>query len=200
MNPMQRQRPHRWRGRARPFARPFMWGLALALGLTLAVAAPLWAHAPRYHQAALVEFERPVPAPAFRLSAMDGAPVRLEDFRGRFVLVNFWATWCPPCVREMPTLERLSQLLAEEPFTVLAVSVDAEGAAKVRPFLARLGVTFPVALDPQSRAAGRYGANDLPATFLVDPQGRVIVAAKGERDWADPKLVEYLREVIARPL
>lgn len=172
-------------------------GLALVLALA---AAPLWAHAPRFHQAPLVEFERPVPAPELALRTVAGAPVRLEDFRGRYVLVNFWATWCPPCVRELPSLERLSRTLADAPFTVLAVSVDAEGAPKVRPFLARMGVTFPVALDPDSRAAGRYGARDLPATFLVDPHGRVIVAAKGERDWAHPNLVEYLREVIARPL
>jgi len=169
--------------------------LALALG-----AAPLWAHSPRYHKARLVEFKRPVPAPDFALRAPDGGPVRLQDFRGRYVLVNFWATWCPPCVREMPSLERLAQTLADAPFVVVDVALDEEGAAKVKPFLARVGITFPVALDPDGGVADRYGATDLPATFLVDPQGRVIVAAKGSRDWADPDLVGYLREVMARPL
>lgn len=166
--------------------------------LTIAYAGLAWAHSPQLHGAKLVEFNRPQPAPGFTVQAPDGAPVTLADFEGRYVLLNFWATWCPPCVKEMPTLERLAREMADAPFTVLAVSLDEEGAAKVVPFVERVGVTFPVALDPQSKVADAYGAYDLPSTFLIDPQGRVVLAAKGERDWAEPGLVAYLREVLAR--
>lgn len=171
--------------------------LLLVCVVAIAYAVPAVAHSPQQHGARLVVFNRPLPAPGFELKDPDGAPVRLADLRGRFVLLNFWATWCPPCVKEMPSMERLAGEMADAPFTVLGISLDAEGAAKVKPFLARIGVTFPIALDPESEVADAYGANDLPSTFFIDPKGRVVLAAKGERDWADPELVDYLHEVMA---
>ncbi len=162
---------------------------ALTAGLALA-------HGPRVHNARLVEFNRPLPAPGFTLSDPDGNPISLSDFRGKFVLLNFWATWCPPCVKEMPSMERLAKLFAQRPFVVLGISLDLEGAEIVKPFLARLGVTFPIVLDPRGTMARAYGARDLPSTFLLNPEGNVIAAAKGEREWDSKDLVEYLTEVI----
>ena len=175
-----------------------LWMLAGLLGLWMLAGwtAPAQAHEPRRHRAKLVRFNPPIPAPDFTVSDPAGKPVALADFRGRYLLLNFWATWCPPCVREMPTIERLAKRFAKRPFAVLAISLDEEGAKKVRPFVARLGVTFPIGLDPESKVAERYGARDLPATFLIDPQGRVVVAAKGERDWDGPEIVEYLAELL----
>ncbi len=169
----------------------------LLLPIVAPFAPPAQAHAPRLHKARMVAFNPPPPAPGFSLPDLEGNPVRLADLRGKYVLLNFWATWCPPCVREMPTMERLAQQMADAPFTVLAVSLDDEGAAKVRPFIERLGVTFPIALDPESKVSGVYGARDLPATFVIDPQGRVVAAAKGERDWAAPEMLDYFNELIA---
>lgn len=154
------------------------------------------AHGPRQHSLKLVRFQPPVPVPGFTLESPEGKPVRLADFRGRFVLLNFWATWCPPCVKEMPSMQRLSDHFKDRPFVVLGISLDVEGASKVRPFIKRLGVTFPIALDPTSRVSEKYGARELPATFLIDPMGRVIMAAKGERDWFSPEIVGYLEEVV----
>jgi peroxiredoxin len=173
--------------------------LSLAL-LSLALAAGgANAHDPKYHGVRLVRFQRPIPAPEFTLPDPQGRPVRLGDLRGRWVLLNFWATWCPPCVQEMPSLERLSRAMAERPFTVLAISLDVEGAAKVKPFAAHLGLTFPIVLDREGRVADRYGASDLPATFILDPAGQVVLAAKGARDWASPEILAYLQELISGP-
>ena len=155
------------------------------------------AHAPRQHSVKLVVFQPPIPVPDFTLVNMEGNSVRLADFRGKFVLLNFWATWCPPCVREMPSMERLAEKFKGRPFVVLGISLDVEGVSKVKPFIERLGTTFPIALDPTSRIAGIYGASQLPATFLVDPLGRVITAAKGERDWSSQEMMGYLDEVVA---
>ena len=155
------------------------------------------AHSPRQHSVKLVVFQPPIAVPDFTLKNLEDKTVRLAEFRGKFVLLNFWATWCPPCVREMPSMQRLAERFKDRPFVVLGISLDAEGASKVKPFIERLGVTFPIALDPESRVSGIYGANQLPATFLIDPLGRVIMAAKGERDWSSEEIVGYLEEVVA---
>lgn len=169
------------------------------------IAAILWlifwqgalAHGPQGHKIRMVAFNRPLPAPGFTLPDPAGNPVALSDFRGRYVLLNFWATWCPPCLREMPSMERLSTSVSKSSFVVLGVSLDKEGAAKVNPYLERLGVTFPIVLDIDSKIATVYGARDLPSTFLIDPQGRVVLAAKGERDWAAAEMIAYIQELTA---
>ena len=177
------------------------WVLVLALLAPLApfalVSGAALAHGPQHHGARLVPFGHPVPALDFDLPALGEGRSSLTALRGRYVLLNFWATWCPPCVREMPSLERLARMLPGDRFGVLAVALDAEGGDKVRPFVARLGLTFPIALDPEGRVGDAYGARDLPTTFLIDPQGRVVAAGKGERTWDAPEMVEYLRELIA---
>lgn len=155
------------------------------------------AHGPQGHKIRMVAFNRPLPAPGFTLPDPAGNPVALSDFRGRYVLLNFWATWCPPCLREMPSMERLSTSVSKSSFVVLGVSLDKEGAAKVNPYLERLGVTFPIVLDIDSEIATVYGALDLPSTFLIDPQGRVVLAAKGERDWAAAEMIAYIQELTA---
>ena len=156
------------------------------------------AHGPRQHSVKLVEFKPPVPAPDFTLENLEGESVRLADFRGKFVLLNFWATWCPPCVREMPSMQRLGKRFKDRPFVVLGISLDtSKDAPKVKAFIKRLKLTFPMSLDPNSRISEKYGARDLPATFLIDPLGRVILAAKGERDWYSKEIVGYLEEVVA---
>ncbi|MBI3993519.1 MAG: TlpA family protein disulfide reductase [Candidatus Lambdaproteobacteria bacterium] len=166
--------------------------------LTLAaLPASVRAYPPEFHQLALTAFRRPMPAPTFDVATPNGALLRLADYRGRVVLLSFWATWCPPCIREMPSLERLHQSLQGRGLVVLAVSLDREGAVTVLPFVQRLALTFPVALDPEGRVGALYGAADLPSTFLIDRQGRVVAAAKGGRDWFSPQARSYVEELLA---
>jgi len=139
--------------------------------------------------------------PSLELGALDGRRHSLADYRGRVVLVNFWATWCAPCRAEMPSIERLRRSLEGEPFVVLAVNVS-EDAAAVRAFADRVPMGFPLLLDRDGRVTRAWGARALPVTFVVGPEGRIRYRALGERDWADAEIRSRLRALMpgARPL
>jgi peroxiredoxin len=126
-------------------------------------------------------------APDFTLPDLEGHPVRLRQFQGKVVLLNFWATWCTPCRLEMPSMERLYQTFKRTEFVLVGVSLDRQGAAVVRPFVEELQLTFPIVLDATAEVARAYGVRGLPTTYLVDPDGQLIGAAVGGRDWARPE-------------
>jgi len=135
-------------------------------------------------------------APAFALpSFADGAPVRLEEFRGRVVLLNFWATWCKPCEDEMPSMERLHLQLEGKPFALLAVSVDAH-RDEVKVFRDRLELTLPILLDPEKKVANAYQAFRFPETILIDAQGKVAGHFIGPRDWSSPTYLEKIQALV----
>ncbi len=141
----------------------------------------------------------PVPAPLESFAALDGAPVRLADFEGRVVLLNFWATWCAPCVREMPSLDRLQAALEDRGLAVLAVSIDRGGAKVIRPFAKRLGLErLGLYHDPKGALFKAFGVTGLPTTFLIDRRGRIVGAYPGAAEWDEPEaraLIEhYLRQ------
>lgn len=123
------------------------------------------------------------PTPALELPDAKGGSHRLEDYRGKAVLVNFWATWCTPCREEMPSMEKLREALRDEPFVVLAVNVG-EGARAARNFGEKLGLGFPLLLDQDTRATRAWGARVLPASFIVAPDGTIRYAYFGAIDWA----------------
>ena len=136
-------------------------------------------------------------APEFRLQALDGRTVSLADFRGKVVMVHFWATWCPPCVEEMPMLEQLYRSLRAADFEILAVSVDEGGARAVAEFMQRNGLNLQVLLDTRRSVAGLYGTFKFPETYVVDRQGVVTYKAIGPRDWTDPATMNAIRALIA---
>jgi peroxiredoxin len=136
-----------------------------------------------YQVLGLVRSPAVKPAPAFTLATPGGPVLRLGDHRGKVVLLNFWATWCVPCREEMPAMERLFRRFSGDGLVVLAVSVDAQGAAAVTPFLDTQRLTYPVGLDPGMTLARRYQVRALPATFLVDRRGRLVASALGSREW-----------------
>jgi peroxiredoxin len=135
-------------------------------------------------------------APEFSLQALDGRTVSLAEFRGKVVMVHFWATWCPPCVEEMPTLEQLSRLLRARDFEILAVSVDEGGAGAVAAFMQRNGLSIPVLLDPARSIAKLYGTFKFPETYVIDRQGVVRYKAIGPRDWTVPSNMNSVRELL----
>ncbi|MGH7310879.1 MAG: TlpA disulfide reductase family protein [Candidatus Rokuibacteriota bacterium] len=118
----------------------------------------------------------------FTLPLVDGKSFRLTGHRGKILLINFWATWCPPCLEEMPALERLWRQHKDNEFVLLAVSLDSDPGL-VGPFLTRHRLTFPVALDPKFEVANLYGVRALPATFVVDRLGNLVALALGPRTW-----------------
>ncbi len=149
--------------------------------LLLGSAAPVAAADP-FAQFDLVRPSRPTAAPEFTVPRIDGAPLRLRYFEGHVVFVNFWATWCPPCKQEMPSMERLYRRYKARRFTILAISLDAQSAA-VAPFVRRLGLTFPIGLDPKMAVAERYKVRALPSSFIIDGTGAIVAIALGPRDW-----------------
>ena len=138
-------------------------------------------------------------APDFALPDLDGRTLRLSQFRGKVVFLNVWTTWCPPCRMEMPAMEALYRQLHDEDLVVLAVSQDENGAEAVRPFVAELGLTFPVLLDPEGRVSTRYGVTGYPETFIIDRDGHVVKHTIGPAEWQSARMVDYFRELLERP-
>jgi peroxiredoxin len=137
--------------------------------------------------------DRPV-APEFALADMDGVMHRLSDYRGQVVIVNFWATWCPPCREEMPSMQRAWEQIQGEDMVILAIDVG-EDEDTIFTFTADYPVEFPLLLDLDSRVIQEWPVRGLPTTFIVDPQGRIAYRAIGTRDWEDPALLDTLRKL-----
>ncbi|HIQ40706.1 MAG TPA: redoxin domain-containing protein [Sulfurivirga caldicuralii] len=131
--------------------------------------------------ATLMAYDGP-PYPPLRLETLDGRMLAMEDLRGKVVLVNFWASWCPPCVHEMPSMAALKQALKARPFEILAINL-AEDRSTIEAFLQEHPVNFPVLLDPSGTAVKRWRVFAYPSSYLLDKQGRIRYAAFGALDW-----------------
>ena len=131
-------------------------------------------------------------APYFKLFDMDGNVYRLSDFRGRVIIVNFWATWCPPCREEMPSMQRAWEQLRDEGILMWGINVG-EDEDTIFQFTADYPVDFPLLLDIHSGVTARWPVRGLPTTFVVDPAGRLVYQAIGSREWDDPELLEQVR-------
>jgi peroxiredoxin len=121
------------------------------------------------------------PAPDFILKNLQGEEIRLSELKGKGVVINFWATWCNPCKREMPLIEEQYQLVMDQDIEILAINI-AESHLAVSSFINRLGVTFPVLLDSQRVVTQRYAVGALPSTFFVNKEGIVMDHFVGEMD------------------
>jgi cytochrome c biogenesis protein CcmG, thiol:disulfide interchange protein DsbE len=138
-------------------------------------------------------------APDFSLPAHGGgSQVSLSAQRGKVVFVNFWATWCTPCLQEAPSLQKLYDQLKDEGFEILAVSIDNPGDdAKIEQFRTDYSITFPIALDPNRAVYDTYQVFGVPETFIIDASGRVIEQFVGPQDWADPRYSRAIRRALA---
>ena len=139
-----------------------------------------------------------VPAPDFTLPGLDGQTVSLADYRGKVVLLNIWATWCPPCVEEMPSMEKLYQELKAESFEILAVSMDISGAQAVLPFMKKHKLNFPALTDTEGALKSLYQTTGVPESFVIDKDGIILEKVIGPRDWASPGAIRSLRYLIQR--
>jgi cytochrome c biogenesis protein CcmG/thiol:disulfide interchange protein DsbE len=136
------------------------------------------------------------PAPPLRLPALPDGEVALESYRGHVVVVNFWATWCPPCVEEMPSLERLHRTLGGEGLAVLGVSIDEDGAA-LAAFVRRTGVTFPILRDPGGRGpVAAWRTTGYPETFVLDGTGKIVRKIVGPTRWDTPEAINWFRGLL----
>ncbi len=172
----------------------------LAAAGTLAVGLP--ARKPRAQQlddlpGALKLTEPPVPAPAISFVAADGSEHHLTEFLGHGMVVNLWATWCAPCVAEMPSLAALSKTLAPDDIAVLPLSSDRGGASAVEAFYKQHDITgLPVLLDPKGAAAHAWNARGIPTSLVIDRHGRERARLEGSADWSTPAAAALVRKLI----
>ena len=136
------------------------------------------------------------PAPEFSYPDLGGRNVSLSQHKGKVVLINVWATWCKPCVDEMPSLERLYQKFKDQPFEILAVSIDADGKESVAPFMAKHKLSFPALLDQKGDIRGPYGITGVPESFIIDRNGRMVKKIVGPLNWTSPQIIQYVHQLI----
>lgn len=143
-------------------------------------------------EAPVVKVQEGSPAPDFTLRDLNGQETRLSSLRGNVVLLNFWATWCPPCREEVPSMVKLNRAMAGKPFRMLAVSIDEGGKGAVEAYFKESGSTLPALLDAD-RAVGRmYGTTGVPETFVIDTKGVILKKVIGPMDWSNPEVIGYL--------
>jgi thiol-disulfide isomerase/thioredoxin len=183
-------------------------GAGILAGGTLAAAAlwrkpasaiftPVAAEMPALRPLAGAATEAPVVPAAAQFLDGEGETHRLADFAGQGVVVNLWATWCVPCVAEMPALQAMAKALAEERIVVLPLSSDRGGAAVVRRFYANHNIQgLGVWLDPKGEAARAWGARGLPTTLIIDRKGREVARLEGAIDWASAASLAELRRLV----
>jgi cytochrome c biogenesis protein CcmG, thiol:disulfide interchange protein DsbE len=129
---------------------------------------------------------------------LTGKPGHLSDLRGKIVVLNFWATWCPPCVEETPALNRLQNYISSRGGMVLGVSVD-EDAAAYEKFLTDHGITFPTYREPSRKIANDYGTSMFPDTYVVDRRGRIARKFMGPQNWDSPEMLAYFDALLSKP-
>ena len=137
-----------------------------------------------------------VPAANFTFPDLDGNMMSLADFRGKVVLLNIWATWCAPCVAEMPSMQKLYQGLRDEGLEILAVSIDESGAEAVKPFMEKHKLEFPVLLDTKGDIKDLYQNTGIPESFIIDKHGMIVEKIIGPREWASSGAIRFFRSLI----
>jgi thiol-disulfide isomerase/thioredoxin len=177
-------------------ARWFGW-LAVVLALAVGAAVP---SASAQNPNDLFVFDEPRALPEINFTDAEGQGLTLADFRERVVLLNIWATWCVPCRREMPSLDRLEGILGGKGFVVVPLSIDRGGLPVVKRFYEELQLEkLGIYLDPSAKGSRALAIVGLPATLLIDRNGREAFRKMGGAEWDDPKIVELIRPYIETP-
>ncbi|MDX1765127.1 MAG: TlpA disulfide reductase family protein [bacterium] len=164
--------------------------LVFILGLVLAYAVQKGGY-----QAVVIPLETGKPAPDIVVQQLDGQEVRLSDYRGNVVFLNFWATWCPPCREEMPSMERLHAAMKGRPFVMLAVSVDSD-RDMVERFNKMFPYSFPILWDSTQKASLQYQTTGVPETFIIAPDGTLVYKVIGPDDWSTPENFSALEKLL----
>ena len=162
-------------------------GFLIAIAITMAIIPP--------PSQALAKEDKHI-ASDFTLKDLDGNNVSLHQFRGKYLLINFWATWCGPCKIEMPSLEQLYRQFKSDRFDMLGISNDMFGKRVVKPYILAKKITFPMLLDQRMTVSRQYGIVSLPTTILIDPQGIIIGVLQGAENWSDPETLLYFESLL----
>jgi peroxiredoxin len=133
-------------------------------------------------------------APSFCLKTLDGNQVVLDEFKGKNILLMFWATWCPSCVEELPMMGKFSEG-RDDQLVILLAAIDGEKEKKIQRVIKKNQVTLPVLLDPKAKTARAYGVSMIPVSFLINREGLIVGTVVGERDWTSPKAWSAVKEL-----
>ncbi len=186
-----------------PLGRGPALAAALLVAASLGLGTPAWAGEPAFGGilwGAFTWLEPPSPAPGTIFKSATEEDLSLEAFRGRVVLLNFWATWCPPCIREMPSLDRVQAALAGEGLEVVAVSQDFAGRKVVEPFFVRFGLAnLKIYYDTGGALSRALGVAGLPTTLLIDREGRIVGGLEGPAEWDSDESIDLIRHFLAHP-
>jgi len=182
--------------KSRRWRPPWARSLGLTLGLVAAMAVPAAAATHYFQLLGLQPPKEEVEAPHFTLKDLNGRKVRLTDYRGKVVFLNFFATWCVPCRAEMPAMDRLYRNFKDKGLVVLAVDVQ-EPARSVRPFVKELKLSFPALLDEDGSVAYMYAVRPVPATYLLSREGRIVWRAFGAREWDNADSRQYFSQLLS---
>jgi thiol-disulfide isomerase/thioredoxin len=168
--------------------RSFKWSFSL---LITCISAPLLAgQVPK----GVEMLSPPLPIPKVSFIGPNGVSSTLGKFKGKVVIVNLWATWCGPCIKEMPSLERLAGKIDADKALVLVVSQDKGGTAIAKPFLDKLGITkLPTYFDPSNKLSRELAVRGLPTTFIISPNNMIIGRVEGAIEWDAPKMLSFIK-------
>ena len=131
-------------------------------------------------------------APEISVVSLDNQQLTLASLKGKVVLLNFWATWCPPCREEIPSMMKLNKLMAGKPLQMVCVSVDEGGKQAVTEFFKNSGFSLPAYTDPSGQASKTYGITGVPETFVIDKNGMIVKKVIGGLDWNSPEVITFL--------
>ena len=169
------------------------WSGTVAVALLVALSAAAAAEEEKLRLGEFIPESSPQPAPETAFTDADGKPLSLADFKGKPVVVNLWATWCKPCLKEMPSLDRLQATL-DDKLVVAAVSEDRGGKTIVEPFIAKLGLDkVKPYLDPKSAVGHAFSVRGLPTTLIIDSDGKVVGRVEGAAEWDSDKMAKVLQ-------
>ncbi|MCE5256204.1 MAG: TlpA family protein disulfide reductase [Spirochaetaceae bacterium] len=164
--------------------------LSMNRGMTAAETTRPW-YAPKFEKLGFYVFDPPLMMKDFLVLSVNGSSKTRASAKGNIVLLNFWATWCPPCREEMPGIETLSKLMKGKKFEIMAVNLG-DSAADVKAFLQEFKYTFPIYLDTQNKLSASFASQGIPSTYVLDKQGRFIAGVVGSFDYTNPELVGLL--------
>jgi len=163
--------------------------------LGLAQERELWSGQDLLRKLKLVHVPGALPAPRFNAPTPEGTKIGIDDLKGKLVLLNFWATWCPPCILEMPTMEKLHQEFKEEGLEVVAMNFM-EGQKTINAFIKKRGFTFTVLMDRSGEISQRYGVHALPVTYLIGREGNMLVKSIGYKDWYKKEIRQFVSSLL----
>ena len=137
-------------------------------------------------------------APGFEIENLAGGNTGLADYKGKLVLLNFWATWCMPCRAEMPGMETIWQKYKDQGLVIAAVSVDEGSRGRIETFSKLLDLSFPILLDPESKVSDLYKVSNMPTSFLIDRNGKIISRIVGTEEWASPEAIQLVEKLLTQ--